>query len=71
MTYANVNIRMIKHQMGAVYQELNELRNQVEMLEYSDNKDIHAFEKLGVLGERIRKNIGPTSTKDIIDDVRG
>ncbi|ODS35036.1 MAG: hypothetical protein A7316_04510 [Candidatus Altiarchaeales archaeon WOR_SM1_86-2] len=71
MAYVNVDLRMIKHQIGAVYQELNGLRNQLEMLESSGEKDIRALEKLEVLGERIREKTWGISTKEVIDDIRG
>lgn len=70
MAYTDIDLRRIKHQMTIVYQELNKLRNQIEILEHS-KKDPYAFEKLEAAGEKIRKSIGrKASTKEIIDDIR-
>ena len=70
MTYSSVDAGMIKHKIGVIYQELSDLRNQIEMLEPLGDKDAQAYERLNILGEKIKNKIGAASTKDIIADVR-
>ena len=70
MAYSTVDTGMIKHKICEIYRELSDLRNQIETLEPLEDKDARAYERLSILGERIRNKAGVVSTKDIIDDVR-
>ena len=70
MATSTVDVGMMKHKMNVIYRELNELRNQLEVPEVSENKNARAYEKLNILGGKIRKKTGAVSTKDIVNDVR-
>ena len=71
MSTATIDVGIMKHRMSVIYQELSEMRNQIEVMEISGNKDAHAYERLNILGEKIMKKTGAVSTKDVIDDVGG
>ncbi len=65
-----IDINLVKDRIKTLYMNLSLLRENIEPLE-EKKADQEAFEKLILLGERIKEKTGKPSTKAIIDDVRG
>lgn len=64
------NTDIVKDQIKTLYRDISLLRENIELLE-EKKEDSEAFEKLIKLGEKIKEKTGKTSTKAIINDIRG